>query len=63
MKKLFFAAAFGILINALLLATAFAQQVKQVKLTNFDLQSSSLIKETASNYRPQNTIRACIGSR
>ena len=45
MKKLFFAAAFGILINALLLATAFAQQVKQVKLTNFDLQSSSLIKE------------------
>ncbi|TFF30453.1 glycoside hydrolase family 2 protein [Mucilaginibacter psychrotolerans] len=48
MKKLFYAAAFGILLNALLTVPAFSQQVKQVKLTNFDLQSSSLIKENGA---------------
>ncbi len=45
MKKLFYSVAFGIVANALLVNCLFAQTgiVKQVKLINFDLQSSSLI--------------------
>ncbi|RWY51007.1 glycoside hydrolase family 2 protein [Mucilaginibacter gilvus] len=48
MKKLIYIAALGFIISALLPAQSMGQQVKQVKLVNFDLQSSSLIKETGA---------------
>jgi beta-galactosidase/beta-glucuronidase len=48
MKKLFYTPVLGFIINALLLTNLSAQQVKQVKLVNFDLQSSSLIKENGA---------------
>src|ERR1700712_2346509 len=48
MKKIIYTAALGFIINAVLPLLAHAQQVKQVKLVNFDLQSSSLIKENGA---------------
>jgi hypothetical protein len=48
MKKIFYTPVLGFIINALLLTNSSAQQVKQVKLVNFDLQSSSLIKENGA---------------
>jgi hypothetical protein len=48
MKKIFYTPVLGFIINVLLLSNSSAQQVKQVKLVNFDLQSSSLIKENGA---------------
>ena len=50
MKKLFCSVAFCLLINALSTNVLMAQAgtIKQVKLTNFDLQSSSLVKASGS---------------
>jgi beta-galactosidase/beta-glucuronidase len=48
MKKLFYTPVLGFIINVLLLTNLSAQQVKQVKLVNFDLQSSSLIKASGA---------------
>ncbi len=47
MKRLLQASAFLLLINFIFSANVFAQKgvIKQVKLINFDLQSSSLVKE------------------
>ncbi|TWI95899.1 exo-1,4-beta-D-glucosaminidase [Mucilaginibacter frigoritolerans] len=49
MKKLMYSVAFGFMVSALpFLSFAQTGTVKQVKLTNFDLQSSSLINATGS---------------
>src|SRR5271170_2656775 len=50
MKRLFYLSALMLLINLCFVANTWAQNgtVKQVKLINFDLQSSSLVKETGS---------------
>jgi hypothetical protein len=46
MKKIVFVAALGFAIGLVMPAGLLAQQVKQRKLVNFDLQSSSLINES-----------------
>jgi len=50
MKKLIYTISLGLLFNSLSLNVIFAQtgSVKQVKLTNFDMQSSALITATGS---------------
>jgi beta-galactosidase/beta-glucuronidase len=50
MKKLLYSSAFFLIINFLFVANVFAQngKVKQVKLINFDLQSSALVKESGN---------------
>src|SRR6266571_2394310 len=47
MKKLFYLPAFLLLVNFLFITNLFAQNgtIRQVKLVNFDLQSSTLVKE------------------
>ncbi len=56
MKRLFYSSALMLLINLCFVANTRAQNgiVKQVKLINFDLQSSSLVKETGSELSNSN---------
>ena len=51
MKRLLYASTSLILINFFLSANVFAQKgvVKQVKLVNFDLQSSALVKDAGAD--------------
>ena len=50
MKKLIYLLAFGITANSLVINSLFAQNgsIKQIKLVNFDLQSSALINATGN---------------
>src|ERR1700684_511589 len=59
MKRLLLASTFLLLINFVLSVNVYAQKgvIKQVKLINFDFQSSSLVKEgggqlSSPDYRP-----------
>ena len=59
MKKFFSAVISSLILAFINPAHMFAQQVKQVKLVNFDLQSSSLIKESGeqlSNIKYQSAV-------
>ncbi|MBK0378643.1 glycoside hydrolase family 2 protein [Mucilaginibacter segetis] len=48
MKKLIYAAVLGFISSSLIPSGLLAQQIKQVKLVNFDLQSSSLVSESGA---------------
>lgn len=56
MKRLFSSSALMLLINLFFVANTWAQNgaIKQVKLINFDLQSSSLVKENGSELSKSN---------